>query len=144
MIARCACSPIWMKPSAKRPSVLVRVAICGSTATFRSACATLCRWLPQFLAQNPEITLDLVFSDTVVDLMQERADVAIRVGPLRNSVLIARKLGSSRMAVVATPDYLAKSGTPANPGDLAMHKGGRLDLRPHARRMAVPVRNGNR
>jgi DNA-binding transcriptional LysR family regulator len=55
--------------------------------------------------------------------MQERADVAIRVGPLRNSALIARKLGSSRMAAVATPDYLAKSGTPANPGDLAMHKG---------------------
>jgi DNA-binding transcriptional LysR family regulator len=79
--------------------------------------------VPQFLAQNPEITLDLVFSDTVVDLMQERADVAIRVGPLRNSVLIARKLGSSRMAVVATSDYLAKWGTPANPVDLAMHKG---------------------
>ena len=79
--------------------------------------------VPRFLAQNPEITLDLVFSDTVVDLMQERADVAIRVGPLRNSALIARKLGSSRMAVVGSPEYLAKSGTPTKPDDLATHKG---------------------
>jgi DNA-binding transcriptional LysR family regulator len=79
--------------------------------------------VPQFLAQNPEITLDLVLSDTVVDLLQERADIAIRVGPLRNSALIARKLGSSRMAVVAAPEYLAKLGTPAKPGDLARHKG---------------------
>jgi DNA-binding transcriptional LysR family regulator len=78
--------------------------------------------VPRFLAQNPEMTLDLVFSDTVVDLMQERADVAIRVGPLRNSGLIARKLGSSRMAVVGSPDYLARSGTPAHPEDLATHK----------------------
>jgi DNA-binding transcriptional LysR family regulator len=78
--------------------------------------------VPSFLAQNPEITLDLVFSDTVVDLMQERADVAIRGGPLRNSALIARKLGSSRMAVVAAPEYLARSGMPANPRDLATHK----------------------
>src|ERR1700688_4817591 len=79
--------------------------------------------VPAFLAQHPEITLDLVFSDTVVDLMQERADVAIRVGPLRDSALIARKLGASRMSVVATPEYLARSGIPANPGDLARHKG---------------------
>ena len=79
--------------------------------------------VPQFLAQNPEITLDLVLSDTVVDLMQERADVAILVGPLRDSGLIARKLGSSRMSVVASPEYLAKAGTPTTPGELAMHKG---------------------
>jgi DNA-binding transcriptional LysR family regulator len=79
--------------------------------------------MPLFLAQNPEITLDLVLSDTIVDLMQERADVAIRVGPLRDSGLIARKLGSSRMSVVASPEYLARSGTPAKPDDLAMHKG---------------------
>jgi DNA-binding transcriptional LysR family regulator len=79
--------------------------------------------VPRFLAEHPEITLDLVFSDIVVDLMQERADVAIRVGPLRDSALIARKLGSSRMAVVATPEYLARSGIPVHPGDLAGHKG---------------------
>ncbi|AXK82476.1 LysR family transcriptional regulator [Pseudolabrys taiwanensis] len=79
--------------------------------------------VPRFLAQNPEITLDLVFTDTVIDLLQERADVAIRVGPLRDSSLMARKLGSSRMVVCATPDYLALRGTPASLDDLADHAG---------------------
>ncbi|MDB5686343.1 MAG: transcriptional regulator [Rhizorhabdus sp.] len=79
--------------------------------------------VPLFLERHPDITLDLILSDTVVDLMQERADIAIRVGPLRDSGLIARKLGSSRMAVVAAPDYLARHGVPATPADLADHKG---------------------
>jgi DNA-binding transcriptional LysR family regulator len=79
--------------------------------------------LPSFLALHPEVTVDIVLSDTVVDLMQERADVAIRVGPLRHSSLIARRLGTSRMAVVASPDYLARSGVPSTPPDLARHVG---------------------
>lgn len=79
--------------------------------------------IPLFMAINPQVTLDVVLSDTVVDLMQERADVAIRVGPLRESSLMARKLGSSRMAVVASPEYLKRHGVPATPDDLAGHKG---------------------
>jgi DNA-binding transcriptional LysR family regulator len=79
--------------------------------------------VPKFLAQHPEITLDIVLSDTIVDLMQERADVAIRVGALRASGLVARRLGTSRMAVVATPDYLARHGRPKVPADLVRHKG---------------------
>lgn len=79
--------------------------------------------VPRFLAENPEITLDLVLTDTVIDLMEERADIAIRVGPLRDSSLIARKLGTSRMVVCATPDYLARRGTPRSPADLANHVG---------------------
>lgn len=78
---------------------------------------------PRFLALYPEVTLDLVLSDTVVDLMEERADVAIRVGPLRDSTLVARKLGASGMVVVASPDYLARCGAPATPADLADHLG---------------------
>jgi len=79
--------------------------------------------IPTFLEQNPEVTLDVVLTDTVVDLMQERADVAIRFGPLRDSRLVARKLGSTRMSVVASPEYLARRGTPAVPTDLAQHRG---------------------
>jgi DNA-binding transcriptional LysR family regulator len=63
--------------------------------------------VPDFLARYPEITLDLVLTDAVVDLMEQRADVAIRTGPLRASRLVARKLGASRMAVVGAPAYLA-------------------------------------
>lgn len=77
--------------------------------------------IPLFLQKHPEVTLDIVLSDSVVDLMQERADIAIRVGPLRESGLVARKLGASRMAVVASPDYLARRGAPNTPDDLARH-----------------------
>jgi DNA-binding transcriptional LysR family regulator len=79
--------------------------------------------VPEFLALHPEVTLDIVLSDTVIDLMQERADIAIRVGPLRVSSLIARKVGSSGMVVVASPDYLARAGKPASSDDLARHRG---------------------
>ncbi|MBR0755068.1 LysR family transcriptional regulator [Bradyrhizobium jicamae] len=79
--------------------------------------------LPRFLSQHPDITLDIVLTDTLIDLMQERADVAIRAGPLQTSRLVARKLGTSRMAVVAAPDYLARFGTPKTPADLADHRG---------------------
>jgi DNA-binding transcriptional LysR family regulator len=79
--------------------------------------------MPLFLERHPEVTLDIVLSDNVVDLMQERADVAIRVGPLRDSGLVARKLGTSRMAVVASPEYLNRHGTPRTPAELVHHKG---------------------
>jgi len=79
--------------------------------------------VPAFLATHPGVTVDLVLSDAVVDLMEERADVAIRTGPLRDSSLMIRKLGSTRMVVVASPAYLARHGTPEHPGDLARHRG---------------------
>lgn len=79
--------------------------------------------IPRFLGEHPEVTLDLVLTDTLIDLMQERADVAIRVGPLKASRLIARKLGTSGMVVVGAPGYLARFGTPKTPGDLADHRG---------------------
>ena len=77
--------------------------------------------VPVFLAQHPQLTLDIVLTDQVVDLLEERADIAIRVGPLRGNQLMARKLGESRVAVVASPDYLARHGTPSTPADLERH-----------------------
>ena len=56
--------------------------------------------IPRFTAAHPEVRLDIVLTDQVIDLMDERADVAIRVGPMRASQLMARKLGQSRMVVV--------------------------------------------
>ena len=79
--------------------------------------------VPEFLAAHPGVTIDLVLSDAVVDLMEEQADVAIRTGPLRDSSLMIRKLGSTRMVVVASPAYLERHGTPGRPEDLARHKG---------------------
>ena len=77
--------------------------------------------IPAFLARYPGISVDIALTDTVIDLLEERADVAIRVGPLRESRLLARKLGESRMVVVASPAYLAQNGTPQAPADLARH-----------------------
>jgi DNA-binding transcriptional LysR family regulator len=77
--------------------------------------------IPRFTAAHPEVRLDIVLTDRVVDLMDERADIAIRVGPMSPSQLIARKLGQTRMAVVAAPAYLARRGVPQTPYDLGAH-----------------------
>lgn len=77
--------------------------------------------VPAFLERHPDVTLDLVLTDQVVDLLQERADVAIRMGPLRSSNLTARKLGESRAVVVGSPDYLVRKGLPTRLEDLAQH-----------------------
>jgi len=77
--------------------------------------------VPGFLAKYKHLTVDVVLTDTVVDPIAVRADVAIRTGPLRSSALVARKLGQSRMVVVASPDYLRRRGEPRTPGDLEKH-----------------------
>ncbi|MDG4883298.1 LysR family transcriptional regulator [Mesorhizobium sp. WSM4884] len=77
--------------------------------------------LPRFLEKYPEIFVEAVLTDSVIDLLEERADVAIRAGPLRESRLVARKLGQSRMVVVASPAYLEARGTPRKPADLSNH-----------------------
>ncbi len=77
--------------------------------------------VPLFLARHPDVTLDLSLSDSTVDLIDERADVAIRSGPLRDSTLKARKLLASRRVVVGAPSYFARHGVPDCPGDLGRH-----------------------
>lgn len=77
--------------------------------------------LPRFTARYPDVIVDLALSDTIVDLVEERADVAIRIGPLRDTSLRAKKLGHSRMVLVASPDYLARRGTPTSPDGLDAH-----------------------
>lgn len=77
--------------------------------------------LPRFLERYREISVDLVLTDSVIDLMAERADVAIRAGPLGESRLVARKLGQSPVVVVAAPSYLEAHGTPRTPADLDKH-----------------------
>ncbi|WP_228940360.1 MULTISPECIES: LysR family transcriptional regulator [Photorhabdus] len=77
--------------------------------------------LPDFLQRYPEITLDISLCDLVVDLLDDRSDVAIRVGPLDDSRLMVRWLGSSRMVVVGAPSYLERMGIPSMPGDLGRY-----------------------
>lgn len=77
--------------------------------------------LPGFLRACPDVTVDLALSDTVVDMVDERADIAIRIGPLRDARWRAKKLGHSAMALVASPAYLAEHGVPEEPRDLDRH-----------------------
>jgi len=78
--------------------------------------------LPEFLQRYPGITVDVASTDAVVDLMQDRTDIAIRAGgTLPESSHVARKLGEGRMVIVAAPAYLERHGTPRTPGELAQH-----------------------
>lgn len=77
--------------------------------------------LPAFLRQYPQIRLDLHLSDAVTNLVEDRLDIAIRLGALSSSNLLARKLAPHRRIICGSPDYLGEHGTPAEPGDLARH-----------------------
>lgn len=75
----------------------------------------------RFAAENPQVSLDIVLSDRVVDLVEEGYDVVIRIARLADSSLISRPLARTRMVLCASPEYLARRGTPANPEELAQH-----------------------
>jgi DNA-binding transcriptional LysR family regulator len=77
--------------------------------------------LPGLMAAWPEITFDIVQTDRVVDLLAERADIAIRGGPMKSSALLARRLGETAQMIVGSPAYLARHGTPRTPEELHRH-----------------------
>lgn len=77
--------------------------------------------VPAFRERYPGISLDIGLTDQVVDLLEERADVAIRAGPLKSSNLIARRLGETRKVIVGAPAYLKRVGTPKTVADLQRH-----------------------
>ena len=74
-----------------------------------------------FLDAFPEMRVELVLNDRNLDLLDQALDVAIRIGPLADSSLLARRVGEVRRIVVASPDYLARRGVPSRPADLAAH-----------------------
>ncbi|TXH39093.1 MAG: LysR family transcriptional regulator [Rhodospirillaceae bacterium] len=77
--------------------------------------------VPRFLDLYPAVKVNIVLTDTVIDLLEERTDVAVRAGPLKSSRLVARKLGATRMTIVAAPGYIERHGLPGKPADLARH-----------------------
>jgi DNA-binding transcriptional LysR family regulator len=100
-----------------QPAGLVRVN--AATPTLGHMLAPL---VADFLDAYPLVQLELVSGETVVDLIEERADLAIRIGTLPDSTLNARRLGGSRVRVLAAPAYLARRGTPSSVEDLARHR----------------------
>jgi DNA-binding transcriptional LysR family regulator len=77
--------------------------------------------LPDFLQQNPEVSIDLHLSDALVDVIGDGFDLALRIGTLQDSSLLARRLAVVPGMLVAAPAYLQRHGTPAHPADLATH-----------------------
>lgn len=75
----------------------------------------------EFVACYPDITVEMDLSDQLADILGGRIDVAIRFGPLVDNPLTARRLGETGRTVVASPEYLARAGTPRVPADLARH-----------------------
>ena len=78
--------------------------------------------LTRYLALYPKVTVELQIANHYVNLVEEGIDVAVRIGELVDSGLIARFLGHTRRKRVASPDYLAAHGVPRVPGDLAAHR----------------------
>jgi len=78
--------------------------------------------LSDYLERYPQVSIDLVLSDRVADLLEEGFEAAIRVGPVPDSALIARPLAPYRLMICASPEYLARRGTPVMPDELSQHE----------------------
>ncbi|MEM6491815.1 MAG: LysR substrate-binding domain-containing protein, partial [Pseudomonadota bacterium] len=99
------------------PSGLLRV-----TAAIDFGQEHLTDWLLEFRAIYPDVEFDLILASGAVDLVQNNIDVAIRVGELTDSRLLARKLAEAPRVLVAAPSYLARRGTPETPAELEDHE----------------------
>lgn len=99
-----------------RPQGLLRVDLPGRIGRLIVAPA-----LPNFLERYPDINIELGMTDRAVNLIEDGIDCVLRVGPLQDSGLIGRKVGDLALINVASPTYLERYGSPANPDDLGHH-----------------------
>ena len=99
-----------------RPTGVLRI-----TAPVNYGTAILCPLAADFLERHPDLRIELVLLDRVVNLIEEGIDLAFRLGPLRDSNLIARRLRPIHHHLCATPEYVARFSRPACPQDLRDH-----------------------
>lgn len=78
-------------------------------------------WISDFLALYPDVQIELEVTDRFVDVIEERIDIAFRSGELKDSSLIARRIGPKQSVFCASPQYLAKAGKPTTPDDLTQY-----------------------
>lgn len=104
--------------SAGRNEPAGRLRIAAPTLLGRNVIAPL---LPCFLARHTAVSVELLLIDRAVNLVEEDIHLAIRVGRLPDSALVARKLGDVRMIVCAAPSYIERRGAPYSPDDLRQH-----------------------
>jgi LysR family transcriptional regulator for bpeEF and oprC len=78
--------------------------------------------LARFTARYPELQLEVQFNDRIVDLIADEIDLVVRVGPVREPHLIARRVLTTRLLTCAAPDYLREHGAPSQPEELRRHR----------------------
>lgn len=96
------------------PRGVLRVAAAASASTLGPIVA-------EYLVRHPDVAVEMVCSDRLVDLVEERFDVAIRAGALVDSTLVARNLGKAKSMLVAAPEYCKRHGVPKTPAELTGH-----------------------
>lgn len=99
------------------PQGLLRV-----TTSLAFATHQLTPILAEFLARYPAIQFALLPTDRLVDMVEEGVDIAIRIGRLADTSFMARRIGEDKRVICASPDYLARHGTPRRPQDLLRHE----------------------
>jgi DNA-binding transcriptional LysR family regulator len=97
------------------PVGLVRVGITVAASRL------LAERLPTLLVDHPRLKIELVVSDRQGDLVEERLDLAMRVGEIKDASLVARRSGIAERVAVAAPSYIKRHGEPSSPADLANH-----------------------
>lgn len=95
------------------PSGVLRVAMSPAFGRFY-----IVPHMPEFYRLYPDVSVDFDVSDRHTNLIEDELDLAIRIGPLSDSSLVARRLGGVRFATVATPEYLKRHGMPVSPKDV--------------------------
>ncbi len=95
--------------------------------------------LMRFASLHPEVSLDMDFSDRRSNLIQEGIDMAVRISTRLEPGDVARRLGTARLAIYASPDYLARHGEPRHPQELIHHEGLAYTLGPRPQRWAFVI-----
>jgi DNA-binding transcriptional LysR family regulator len=121
----------------ERPSGRLRV---DAASPFMLHC--IAPHMKAFTGLYPEIRLELTSNERIVDLLEQKVDIAIRIGALQDSTLHARALGASRLRIVASPGYLAEAGEPRSLDDLRGHRLLGFTAPEHLNRW--PLREGER
>jgi DNA-binding transcriptional LysR family regulator len=105
-----------ISPSQNGAAGLLRVTACGSIGR-----AVIMPLITTLLDENPGLRVDMLLTDAVVDIVSTGVDVAVRIGELKDSNLIATSLGSNRRILCASPQYLSRRGSPRRLSELADH-----------------------
>ena len=105
-----------ISPSQNGAAGLLRVTACGSIGR-----AVIMPLIARLLDENPGLRVDMLLTDTVVDIVSTGVDVAVRIGELKDSSLVATSLGVNKRILCASPTYLSRRGIPRRLSDLAGH-----------------------